>query len=359
MKRLLFVVALVASLWGSLAVGCRAQAPASLRDEFRKLVQTDRAPVALNPRPISDTAVGDSRVEKVRIATELGEEAVVLIHRPKAEGRYPTVVFQHFLGGSKDYPALTLLYGALVQRGFLVAAIDGRYRGERQNGVSLDAAMLQALRTGKGRPFLIDTAYDLTRLLDYLQTRPDVDSARIGMSGFSEGGILTWMTAVADDRIRVAVPIIGVTAFGETLRMQTGPDVEARVRLFTPLLTEYAKDLGEPGPNARVLREAWSKLVPGMLDRFDAPNLLPHVAPRPMLVMSHEKDELFPVIGAQKAVDAAKVRYLELSAADRLDFRIAPGLGHAPTNTLQLLGEMTGMVTWMERWLKTATVPAT
>ncbi|MBM3460313.1 MAG: alpha/beta hydrolase, partial [Armatimonadetes bacterium] len=245
-------------------------------------------------------------------------------------------------------------YQGLATRGFLVAAIDGRYRGERQNGLSLEAAMLQALRTGKGRPFLIDTAFDLTRLLDYLSSRPDVDPSRIGMSGFSEGGILTWMTAVADDRVRVTAPIIGVTTFGDALKSETGPDVEARLKLLSPVLTEYAMDLGEPAPNARVLRTMWTKLVPGMLDRFDAPHLLPLVAPRPMLVLNHEKDEIFPLDGAQRAVDAARVRYRELNAGERLEFKVSPGLAHSPTNVLQVLGEVTTMMGWMEKWLKTA-----
>jgi cephalosporin-C deacetylase-like acetyl esterase len=36
---------------------------------------------------------------------------------------------------------------------------------------------------GKERAFLMDTAYDLIRVVDYLLIRPDVDAARIGMTG--------------------------------------------------------------------------------------------------------------------------------------------------------------------------------
>lgn len=330
------------------ALGCRAQAPASPRDDFRKLILSDRQAAPLNPQLTAQSEVGTVRVERVKFTAETGFDAVALINRPKAEGKYPVVVVQHFLGGSKDHPLFGPLLMNLAQRGYLVAAIDGRYRGERQNGKSLETAMVEALRSGKGRPFLLDSAYDVLRLVDYLQTRPDVDGSRIGMTGFSEGGILTWMCAVADDRIRVAVPIIGVTCFGETLRTETGPETTERVRLFDAVLREYARDVGEKEANGRVLRLAWEKLVPGMLDRFDAPQLLPLIAPRPLLVLSHELDELFPLAGARRAVEATRARYRELGAEDKLDFRVAPGLKHSGFS----LVEINSMMQWFDRWLK-------
>lgn len=359
MKQLrLRIAALSLTVLAAFAAASRAQAPAappvatapaSSREEFRKLVMGGRKANPLNPRPVASTDVGMIRRETVRFTPEEGHDAVAVIYRPKAEGRYPTVIVQHFLGGSKDHIALSpVLYG-LATKGFLVAAIDGRYRGERQNGTSLDAAMLQALRTGKGHPFLIDTAYDITRLIDLLVTRPDVDPKRIGMTGISEGGILTWMCAFLDERIQVAVPVIGVTCFGECFS-EDGPDAAARIRLFEPVLREYAKATNQTEINARLLRSAWERLVPGMLDRFDAPHVIPQLAPRPLLVLAHEQDELFPVDGARKVYEAAKVRYQALKAEDRLDFRVAAGLKHSGFN----IQEVTGMMDWMERWLKKA-----
>lgn len=52
--------------------------------------------------------------------------------------------------------------------------------------------------------------WDLTILLDYLETRPDVDSSRIGMTGISLGGMHSWLTMALDDRVAVAAPMIGV-----------------------------------------------------------------------------------------------------------------------------------------------------
>ncbi|MFN3653107.1 MAG: alpha/beta hydrolase family protein [Armatimonadota bacterium] len=341
------------------AVGCRAQAPAAapaspqaLREEFRKTVLGSRTPTPLNPQTVSQNTLGKVKVEKVRFTPEKGQDAVAVIYRPVAEGKHPTVIVQHFLGGSKDHIAFIPLMNTLAQRGYVVAAIDARYRGERQNGKTLEAAMLEALRGGQERPFLFDTAYDLLRLIDYLETRPDVDPQRIGMTGFSEGGILTWMCAALDDRIRVAVPIIGVTSFAQAF--EDGPSLNEKVRLFEPVLREHARDLGEKEINGKVLRSAWQKLVPGMLDRFDAPNLLPLIAPRPLLILNHEQDELFPVEGARRCFAVCQARYKELKAEGRLELRVAPGLKHAAFN----FGEVTSMMDWMDRWLKPGAMAA-
>lgn len=345
------------------AVGCRAQTPAapaqagiSTRDEFRKLVLADRKSVPLNPTSLSTSDVGMVRMERVRFTPEEGQDATVVIYRPKAEAKYPTIILQHFLGGSKDHPVIGMIANNLASKGFLVAAMDGRYRGERQRGTSLEAAMTQALRTGKGHPFLVDTAYDITRLVDVLAGRPDVDPKRIGMTGISEGGILTWMCAAMDDRIRVAVPIIGVTCFGDCFN-SFGPESAARVKLFEPVLQEYAKAQGVKEIDGMLLRSAWEKLVPGMLDRFDSGKMLPLIAPRPLLILSHENDELFPIDGARKVFSEVKPRYQELKAEDRLDFRVAPKLKHAGANFQDLAAmfqEINGMAEWMEKWLKNA-----
>lgn len=356
-------LAVTFSLLLAAAVGCQAQTPAVLspaaaatRDDFRKLVLADRKGGPLNPTSLSVMESGTSRIERVRFTPEEGQDATVVIYRPKAEGKYPTVVLQHFLGGSKDHLAIGIVANTLVQKGFLVAAMDGRYRGERQRGTSLEAAMVQALRSGKGHPFLVDTAYDITRLIDVLVTRPDVDPRRIGMTGISEGGILTWMCSVLDDRIRVAVPIIGVTCFGDCFNA-VGPESAARVKLFEPVLAEYAKAQGVKEIDGTLLRSAWEKLVPGMLDRFDSGKMLPLIAPRPLLILSHENDELFPIAGAQKVYDEVKPRYRELKAEDRVDFRIAPKLKHAGANFQDLAAmfqEFSSMADWMEKWLKNA-----
>ena len=96
----------------------------------------------------------------------------------------------------------------------MAVAIDGRYHGARAPGGKADyaAAILRAYRTGREHPFF-DSVWDVMRLLDWLQTRADVDPARVGLIGISKGGIETYLTAAVDPRIAVAVPCISVESF--------------------------------------------------------------------------------------------------------------------------------------------------
>jgi len=54
-------------------------------------------------------------------------------------------------------------------------------------------------------------AWNCIRALDYLQTRPEVDSRRFGVTGISGGGAYTWWLAAVDERIKAAVPVAGIT----------------------------------------------------------------------------------------------------------------------------------------------------
>src|SRR5262249_34156630 len=107
----------------------------------------------------------------------------------------------------------------LAGMGFLSIAIDARYHGERVSGGAHGAqeyneAIIRAWREKELKkqeePFYLDPAYGLWRIVDYLVTRADVDPKHIGMLGISMGGIETWLAAATDERIAVAVPLIGV-----------------------------------------------------------------------------------------------------------------------------------------------------
>src|SRR5262249_17457437 len=105
-------------------LGCHAAPPAaaSLRDDYHAFLFANRKLAPLNPTVIRERKLGETHIEEVRITTEEGEQAVVLIQRPLKEKKYPAVLLQHFLGGTKDDQMIGLLMGMFAGRGYLVAA---------------------------------------------------------------------------------------------------------------------------------------------------------------------------------------------------------------------------------------------
>ncbi len=316
---------------------------------------------ALLSRPVRDfkpsftTIRSDSIiVDKGSIYTEETEKMPVLIYKPviKGQTKFPVVIFLHGTGGSKDEGDIKQLFTALAKKGIMGVAIDARYHGDRVAGGAHGSkeyteAAYQAYKTNDkahhAYPFLYDTSYDLWRLVDYLVTRPDVKSDRIGMGGISMGGIETWMAASVDTRIRTAILGISVQSFKWSLENNQW---QGRAGTIGDAHKKAAKDMGDSTVNAKNVKAVWDKILPGVTTEFDCPSMLRLFAPRPLLVLSKDKDPNNPYPGAQLGFAALTDTYKNARATDKLDIEVQPNLGHVFNgNDMQL------SIWWFEKWL--------
>jgi dienelactone hydrolase len=255
-----------------------------------------------------------------------------LLVSPESEPvRKPCVIVLHGTGGSKE--GMRLVLRRLAKAGFVAIAIDGRYSGERsgggKGGESYRSAILDTWKTGEGFPFLYDTVWDVMRLVDYLQTRSDVDPTRIGAIGFSKGGMELYLAAAVDPRIAVSVPCIGVQSFGWALDNNAW---KSRIGTIQSAVDSAAKMAAVDPIDSAFIRRFYERVAPGIHTEFDGPQMLPLIAPRPLLVINGDRDDRTPRPGLDLCTDAARQAYTKAGAADQFEFMLQSNTGHAVTS---------------------------
>lgn len=332
--------------------------PQQVRADFLKLL--DRPRVLFNVKDQEAKRDEDSGLvfEKLTIAVEKKadgelERVPILIVRPeKQKKQLPAVIVLHGTGGSKDAGNIKPWLINLAKRDLIAVAIDARYHGDRAGEAKGSAAYVEAITRAwqskagdkQEHPFYYDTCWDLWRVVDYLETRDDIDPQRLGMLGFSMGGIQTWLAAAVDPRIKVAVPAIAAQSFRWSLENDKW---QGRARTIKAAHDAAAKDLGEKEVNQKVCRALWNKVVPGILDQFDCPSMVRLFAGRPLLLLNGENDANCPLEGAKLAFAAAEKAYKEAKAEDRLKIMVAKGVGHTVTTE-----QRQAALDWLEKWLK-------
>ncbi len=160
-------------------------------------------------------------------------------------------------------------------------------------------------------------AWDSIRALDYLETRPEVDKTRFGVTGRSGGGAYSWWVAALDDRIKAAAPTAGITSMHNHV---VDGCVEGHCDCMY-FVNTY---------------------------RWDYDRVIGLVAPRPLLICNTDKDSIFPIDGVFKLYQSARRLYTLLGAEEDIGLQVAEG----PHKDVQPLN--TGAFHWFERYLKGA-----
>lgn len=133
---------------------------------------------------------------------------------PLNAAKLPCVIWNR--GGNRDFGALddqlaTLFLTKLASWGYVVVA--PQYRGNAG---------------GEGREqFGGEDVNDVTNLLPLLDQLPSADSSRIGMIGWSRGGLMTCLALCKTDRIKAA--IIGSGMFDAHRAIAERPEMETEV----------------------------------------------------------------------------------------------------------------------------------
>lgn len=158
-------------------------------------------------------------------------------------------------------------------------------------------------------------AYNCLRSLDYLQSRDEVDGDRIGVTGRSGGGAYSWWIAAIDERIKVAVPVAGITS----------------------LRNHVVDGCVEGHCDCMYMVNTY---------RWDYPMVAALVAPRPLLISNSDKDGIFPLDGVTDVYWKVRKIYDLYDANDKLGLQITEG-PHKDTQELRIAA-----FRWMNRFLR-------
>ena len=171
--------------------------------------------IPLSPRIAATSEEANHTLEKIIFQGTHDDRVPGYLAIPKnGTGPYPCVILLHGIGGSKDNwwgDTGISLTTELIQSGYSVLTLDAQYHGERMANNDYEKPTTFALRKkwhSRLRDMQGQTIKDHRRAIDYLSTCTEIDSSRIGMVGYSFGGMMTFNLAAIDSRIKVAVAAV-------------------------------------------------------------------------------------------------------------------------------------------------------
>jgi dipeptidyl aminopeptidase/acylaminoacyl peptidase len=235
----------------------------------------------------------------------------ILYRSANTSGKLPLILFIH--GGpvaqdDYDFDMTRMIYAAA---GYAVAAVN--YRGSSGRGV----AFTKAIYGDWGNKEIMD----IIGAADHLVATGVADVNRMGIAGWSYGGISTNYTIATDTRFKAAV-----SGAGSSLQLSMyGSDM---------YISQYEKELGYPWKNT----EKWLALS---YPFFKADKIK-----TPTLFMASQNDFNVPVIGAEQMYQALK------SLGVPTELVIYPGQNHGVSVPSYQVDRHKRHIAWFDKYLK-------
>jgi predicted esterase len=241
---------------------------------------------------------------QVILQTLPGLHARGILAIPKSKKPVPLVIAQHGIGSSPervfglDDPGnIYHAYGRrLVEEGFAVIAplhiTDAAPRARYERMAKMLGITLWGLEIFK-----------LRKMLDYLETRKEIDIKHTGMYGISLGGAYTLFTTPLESRIKAAVICAW---FNHRLNKMVIDD--PRYSCFLSTNEEHI-------------------FIPGWLREFTDSDLVSLICPRPVLIETGKADGIAWWPQVMEEFKAATQHYISLGIGERIEMDLHEG-GH-------------------------------
>jgi len=243
-----------------------------------------------------------------------GTEVHGLIVKPaalEAGRRYPTLLRIHGGPNGQDDHGFSFEREIFAANGYVVVAVN--YRGSNGRG----GAYQKAIYADWGGKEVVD----LLGAMDEIQKRPFVDPDRLGIGGWSYGGILTDYTIATDGRFKAAT-----SGAGSALQLSMyGVD---------QYITQYETEIGPPWK----AQDVWIKISYPFFhaDRIKTPTLF----------LGGEKDFNVPIAGGEQMYQALRSLGVDTQLV------VYPGQFHGITVPSYKVDRLQRYVEWYDKYLK-------
>jgi dienelactone hydrolase len=273
--------------------------------------KTDLKPVITGTLE-KNTPEGDIVVEKLHFQSRPGLYVTANLYRPKVvKEPLPTILYvcghsqqkkgNVSLGNKTAYQHHGLWF---ARNGYVCLILDSLQLGEIEGIHHGTHRFNMWWWINRGYVPAGVEAWNCIRALDYLETRPEVDKTRFGVTGRSGGGAYSWWIAALDERIKCAAPCAGIT------------DLENHV----------VDGCIEGHCDCMFLHNT---------ERWDYATVAALVSPRPLMIVNTDSDPIFPLNGVVRIFETARRFYKLEGAADKIALAIGPG-GHKDIQEIQL-----------------------
>jgi dienelactone hydrolase len=307
----------------------------SIREDLIKVLgELPPRPATPSVKILSKENKGSYTLEKFEFDNGAGATVPGYLLLPNnSKTKHPAIYYAHWHGGNYDLGKEEIFQThhtpvvpaeAFIKNGYAVIAIDAYCFGERSGkgpgGMEIGGA--EELTQSKyelwmGRSLFAMMVRDDLMALEYLLSRPEIDSKNVAATGISMGATRTWWLMSLDERIKTGVAVGCLTRY---------QDLIAEQKLKYHGIYYY---------------------VPGILKHFDTEAIISLIAPRPILFMTGDSDPGSPVSGMKK-IETVVQKVYDLHGVSQ-DFKsiIYPETGHVYTSDM-----WNKMMDWMDSRLK-------
>lgn len=200
------------------------------------------------------------------------------------------------VAGDRDFALGCMRRGmaalCIEQRGFGQRAERRQRISQPGHHVSCYEASMHALQLG--RTMIAERVYDVDRAVDYLAWRGDVSMRRVGVMGNSGGGTTSLFAGAILRRIRLVMPSCYFCTFADSIM---------------------------------AVHHCVCNYVPNLLEDAEMHDVAGLIAPKPVVMVNGQTDDIFPIDASTRAFSQLKKVYRAAGAPGRCRHIVGPG-GH-------------------------------